>query len=267
VHRVARCECWEATHAAKLLTSARIPKRYARCDLQSFVTYPNEKLCKAVDHARRFIDAFPAVQKGMCLVGPAGIGKTHIAVAILRTLVVEKRVKGLFYEVPELLKLIRSTYNPVVRTAEMDVLRPVMEAELLVLDDLGKERTTDWVEETMNFIVSTRYNEKRITIFTTNNSPVDDDDQLDSLKVRVGFRIYSRLFEMCEFVDYEGADYRHLPPNGGPDDLVTLWKMGRSGKSLPARTPGPLRAQMRAPVHGDRTQDHEIKWPGGKAGR
>ncbi len=76
---------------------------------------------------------------------------------------------GLFYDVPDLLKVIRSTYNPVVRTAEMDILRPVMEAELLVLDDIGKERPTDWVEETMSHIVSARYNEKRITIFTTNN--------------------------------------------------------------------------------------------------
>ena len=68
----------------------------------------------------------------------------------------------------DLLRVIRSTYNPVVRTAEMDILRPVMDAELLVLDDLGAEKPSEWVEETMNLIVNTRYNERRPTIFTTN---------------------------------------------------------------------------------------------------
>src|SRR5262249_52889554 len=110
------------------------------------------------------------------------------------------------------------------------------------------------------------YNDRRVTIFTTNYSSVDDD-QVDSLKARVGFRIYSRLFEMCEFLDFEGADYRHLPPNGGPDDLVTLWKMGRNRAALPARAHGPVRAQIRQPA-ADTTRDpRELKWPGGKAGR
>ena len=72
--------------------------------------------------------------------------------------------------------MIRSTYNPLVRTAEMDILRPVMEADLLVLDDLGSEKTSEWVEETMNLIVNTRYNERRHTIFTSNYEDTPDGD-------------------------------------------------------------------------------------------
>jgi len=258
VRRVERCVCWIEARTDQLVMSARVPPRYARCDLDTFVLYPNEKLAAAVERARRFAETFPAVERGLCLIGPPGIGKTHMAAAILRRVVVDKGVRGLFYDVRDLLRVIRSTYNPVVRTAEMDVLRPVMDAELLVLDDLGAEKPSEWVEETMNLIVNTRYNERRPTIFTTNYLDTADEADLDSLKVRVGFRLHSRLHEMCEFLEYDGGDYRMLPVNGGPDDLAALWKRGRGRRVLPVRAQGPARAEIRPP--------RELNWPGGKAG-
>jgi DNA replication protein DnaC len=263
VRRMVRCDCWREEIVRRRLAGARIPKRYQHCDLSNFITYPNEKLLKAVARVQKFCESFPVVDKGLFLIGPPGIGKSHLAVAALKHAMMRCGARGLFYDVRELLKLIRSTYNPVVKTAEMDVLRPVLEADLLVLDDLGAEKTSEWVEETLNLVVNTRYNERRPTIFTSNYEEKEQTGAGDSLLERVGFRIHSRLFEMCDFLEFDGCDYRRCDvSNVGPDDLLSLWKRQRQhaqGARMPHRTQGPVRAQLR-----DGKAD--LKWPGGRAG-
>lgn len=265
VTRVTRCECRRDALVARRLQDARIPPRYLRCDLDNFITYQNERLLRAVDVARRFALDFPVVSRGLMLIGPPGIGKTHVAVAVLRHAIGATGARGLYYDTRALLRDIRSTYNPVLNTAEMDVLRPVMEAELLVLDDLGAERLTDWVEETMSLIVNTRYNERRPTIFTSNYEDIPEEGDLSSLLARVGFRMHSRLREMCEFLEYDGPDYRDLPPNAGAEDLYKLWK-GQPKRRLPQKATGQARAQARQAGAARAADKVDLKWTGGRAG-
>src|SRR5256885_9938157 len=256
--RVVRCDCWRENLGRRHLSDANIPKRYQHCTLGNFTAY-NESLDRAVAQAKRVADAFPAAPQGLFLEGQPGVGKTHLAVAVLKQAIQTTGARGVFYDTRDLLRVIRSTYDPSTRTTELDILRPVMTAELLVLDDLGAEKTSEWVDETMNLIVNTRYNERRLTIFSSNYLDIPDDTDPNSLLFRIGFRMRSRLHEMCEFIEMDGADYRELPVNGGKDDLVTLWKMRR--KSLPSRSQRQVRGQLREPAVRDGRAD--LKWPGG----
>ena len=264
VARVTRCECMRESAAARRLAEARIPRRYQHCDLGNYTAY-NEKLTTALQHATRLAEGFPVVERGLLLLGPPGVGKTHLAVAILRQVITTRGARGIFYDTRDLLRVIRSTYDQANQVAEVDVLRPVIEADMLVLDDLGAEKTSEWVEETLNLIVNARYSARRTTVFTSNyEEKGDDTSDPDSLLCRIGYRMRSRLHEMCELLDLDGADYRQLPPNGGVDDLVTLWKLRTKASrktTLPSRSAGQARAQMR-----ERDGKADLKWSGGRAG-
>src|SRR6478735_7611879 len=262
VRTVVRCDCKRAEAGQMRLASANIPRRYQHCTIANFTAY-NESLKKAAAMAERLAQDFPAVGRGLFFEGQPGVGKTHLAVAMLKQVVERTGARGIFYDTRDLLRLIRSTYDASTRTTELEILRPVMTADLLVLDDLGAEKTSEWVEETMNLIVNTRYNERRLTIFTSNYEDIPDDTDPNSLLFRIGHRMRSRLHEMCDFVIMDGADYREMPVNGGVDDLITLWKTRKRSQPLPARAGRQARAQLREPVRDGRA---DLKWPGGRAG-
>ncbi|HEY0171639.1 MAG TPA: ATP-binding protein [Pyrinomonadaceae bacterium] len=161
----------------------------------------------AFKQAFTLVREFPSAERGLLFAGPVGVGKTHLAVSILRGLI-EKGASCLFCEYGSLLKEIQDSFNPVSRMSEGDVLAPVHAAEILVLDEFGASRPTDWVLETMTRVIGKRYNDKKLTIFTTNYLDERRDIHEETLQDRIGTRLRSRLYEMCRTVVLDGEDYR-----------------------------------------------------------
>ncbi|MDQ2921989.1 MAG: ATP-binding protein [Acidobacteriota bacterium] len=224
------CDCRRSNSGTRPLEAARIPPRFRECSFHNY--YPkHESQYFAHSFASRLADDYPAVESGLLFMGSVGVGKTHLAIAILRELIFKKGVRCLFYESGSLLKAIQDSYNPVSQTSEMRVLAPVFQAEVLVLDELGATVPTNWVRDTLYQIINTRYNNKKLTIFTTNyldnvrTAAAEDSESEDTkrrnrrftseriqemttLEERIGTPLRSRLYEMCKKVMIEGEDYR-----------------------------------------------------------
>ena len=204
-----RCICRMHDAQTKLLEAACIPRRYSECSLSNYHPASNNgSHLRAFNYAYQLVHEYPAIDRGLLLMGPCGVGKTHLSVAILRELMEKKGVSCLFYEFGSLLKEIQHSYNPVSQTSELKVLTRIIEAEVLVLDELGASKPTDWVRDTMMQIINTRYNDRRLTIFTTNYLDGRRTERDEILGDRIGVRLRSRLYEMCKTVQIEGEDYR-----------------------------------------------------------
>jgi len=207
------CECRIAGRAARMLRRAQIPERYAECALDNYAIFrgADRSLGEAHRAARKFVESYPLGNKGngLLLTGSIGVGKTHLAVGILRELVTERGATGLFCDYRDLLKQVQNSYNKQVAATETAILQPVFDAEVLVLDELGAYKPTDWVWDTAAQILNTRYNSKRTTILTTNyaNLPAGSIKE-DTLGDRIGERMRSRLQEMCAMVQLQGKDFR-----------------------------------------------------------
>jgi len=224
VRAVEACACQAEQRGARLLRKAAIPARYEHCSLESYeASFPGADRSLAAAHlmARRFVEGYPATTggRGLLLTGSIGVGKTHLAVGVLHSLIVEKGVEGLFCDYRELLKEIQHSWNAQVATTEMEILRPVFDAEVLVLDELGAARPTDWVWDMVALVLNTRYNDKRTTLITTNYADLPPAGagegkaqsraaREETLGDRIGERMRSRLAEMCVAVEMRGEDFR-----------------------------------------------------------
>jgi DNA replication protein DnaC len=239
---------WRARRRWRRIVRERVPERYRHCDFENYETDNdienvsreqmaawNRSLAQAKLMVQRFADEFPVgSEHGLLLMGPCGVGKTHLAVSAMKSIVLRGH-SGLFYDYRELLKAIQDSYNPESQATEMSVLEPVLKAEILVLDDVGSSKPSLWALETVGHVLNTRYNEKRVTLLTTNFLDSDAGGgssangapparvagmraptMEDSLTERVGKRIRSRLYEMCRTVEISAADYRKEIRHAGP---------------------------------------------------
>jgi DNA replication protein DnaC len=203
------CSCRDETLRHERIGAAQIPERYRDCNFANFAeTTP--ALARAKEIAREFVDSYPAVESGLLLVGPAGRGKTHLACAILSELVATKAVAGLYADFSDLLLRIQTSFRPDADASKESVLNPYADAELLVLDELGASKPHAWVLDVLYNLLNTRYNRKRITIATSNfeDEPDSASGEREKLEDRIGYRLRSRLYEMCTLVALRGKDYR-----------------------------------------------------------
>ncbi len=224
------CVCRRERRGRRALEQARIPRRYEHCTLDSYesgFSGANRSLGRAHLAARKFVESYPLGTdgSGLLLTGSIGVGKTHLAVGILQALISERGASGLFYDYRELLKQVQNSYNPKVAATELEVLAPVFDAEVLLLDEIGASKPTDWVWDTVAHILNTRYNDRRTTLITTNYAnqpPLGSGVAVEGAPVaiargamreetlgdRIGERMRSRLQEMCVVVEMQGEDFR-----------------------------------------------------------
>ena len=216
--RVTRCECLIKTQEKQLRSFSAIPARYAECEFRNYGADFNQGLAGAKITLERWAEQYPLDRTGLLLVGPSGVGKTHLSVAAMRRLI-EKGIPCLFCDYRELLKRIQNSYNPSVQATELEVLKPIFETEVVLLDDLGAVKPSEWVWDTVSLILNSRYNETRTTLITSNylDGPSAAADGVEgprraareeTLGDRIGERMRSRLFEMCRLVQLNGRDYR-----------------------------------------------------------
>ena len=213
-----RCVCFGDRVKQSLVDQANIPRRYLSCSLDNFEVH-NDSHRDALKISRQFVKNYPAQDVGLVFIGPCGVGKTHLAVAIIQELIRTKDAACIFYDSRDLIREIQSTFTPESNMSESDVLAPVFSSEVLVLDELGAKRTSAWVEETVFYIINHRYNHKKMTLFTTNYPDTEEsEDKRDSfykkgdesLIDRIGVRLRSRIYEMCKVVEMWGDDYRKM---------------------------------------------------------
>jgi DNA replication protein DnaC len=196
----------------EFLQAARIPRRYHDCEFENFDAIPPHQMSLqgAKTWAMRYAEEYPLSDRGLMFLGPPGVGKTHLAVATLRRLALEKGVPCLFCDVQDLLRQLQATFDRQSGMSELDLLQPVLQTEVVLLDDLGGRQFSPWLEETLSHIVTTRYNEKRSTLVTTNYMDESPSGRGPTLKDRIGPRVHSRLQEMCHVVRVEAQDFRQM---------------------------------------------------------
>ena len=219
-------ECRTRERQQQLLVRAHIPPRYFDRGFEeySWHTKPQERA-----HLRtiEYVQAFPEVPRGLLLSGPCGVGKTHLSVAILKTLILEKGLNARFIDETELLRRLQYSYGPGSPETEREVLLPLSEADLLVWDDLGTCRPTEWARETIRMVINHRYTYSKQTILTTNLALRPRPDRRkgrglkettgDTLAERIGQRLFSRIMEMCEIIEIDGPDFRVDIQKAGKD--------------------------------------------------
>jgi DNA replication protein DnaC len=209
----------------RLLNEAAIPSRYQGCRLENF-QQTSEQLFRAreitANWVREYLSSGSACETGLLFIGPPGVGKTHLAAAALAELIRRYRVRGRFIDFTTLLYQIQSTFDSDSQETKQSVLDPVLQADVLVIDELGAQKPTAWVNDVLYLLLNGRYTRKLTTLFTTNfylepevpkGNPLDRGAMTpgpEILEQRIPKMLVSRLWEMALPIEMQSDDHRKI---------------------------------------------------------
>lgn len=219
--------CGTLRERIEAFNDAKIPARYhdrRRATLEYFETHddnddPIGNLPRIKMKLFRWVRGFEPGDEGFLFHGKVGTGKTHLLASLVRHLTLEKGISTRFVEFTHLLSRLKEQFDE--GRGESAILEPLAQLPVLAIDELGKGQNTSWQLSIIDQIISKRYNRGLTTLFTT-NYPLDKDPgrpgqsgasfteraTRETLRERIGERIFSRLHEMTEFVKIEAPDYR-----------------------------------------------------------
>ncbi|QPJ66758.1 MAG: ATP-binding protein [Candidatus Nitrohelix vancouverensis] len=231
---VKNCECLNFRRRVDLLSRAGLPSKYAKVELETYHPFDSSQK-KALSRARDFLADFKKggsdFNHGLVFMGGPGVGKTHLCVAIVKSLILDLGVSCKFVDFFQLFGEIRQGYSE--DRAEKSLIEPLIQSRVLVIDELAKgRRHSEWEQSILDEFISARYNAgNKVTLYTTNylnqlpngkkSKKDDQQDRVDfrerefqqsfskeTLLDRVGERIYSRITESSDFIEIKGEDFR-----------------------------------------------------------
>jgi DNA replication protein DnaC len=240
------CVCQHRAKRMEHFNQVGLPGVVAHSSFENYQGFQAQQRARdvAMDFAYRFKKG--EVNRGFILSGPVGTGKTHLLGATLKHLVLEVGLEARYVEISLLYATIRRGFQEGKSGGE--IIGPLSDVEVLAIDEMGKGRGSQFEMETLDELIARRYNAGRTTLFATNYSleperkssrtaapsgyrTTEDAKSavrdVELLRERVGERIYSRLCEMCSFVELpkETPDHRRMkqeldtrqspPPPGG----------------------------------------------------